>query len=107
MCYSATTLTFNLMRRNPSDNVSGLLVFTVDIDQQGTYYLTKVSQPVVFSYYENMYVELVRVLAYFYSAWILQKMSWIILKVRDKWDNHKFFKILDGITDLAYSDTLV
>ncbi len=31
---SATTLTFNLMRRNPSDNVSGLLVFTVDLDRQ-------------------------------------------------------------------------
>jgi E3 ubiquitin-protein ligase HECW2 len=32
----ATTLTFNLMRRNPSDNVSGLLVFTVDVERQSS-----------------------------------------------------------------------
>ena len=28
--HGSTTMTFNLMRRNPSDNVSGLLVFTVE-----------------------------------------------------------------------------
>ena len=33
--FRVNTLTFNLMRRNPSDTVSGLLMFTVNIENTG------------------------------------------------------------------------